>query len=350
MKKEIETEQPKQLQASTEQPQSTAVQTVTQKFGLSMDRNGNLDLPSLGVVLSQSGFFSDIQKASQGMVKVMLGRELGIPAITAVVGIHILTNSDGKVTVMIGSHLKAGKIKKSGCYDYDIIEASATRCELIPKVKNDEGKWEKKTPVIFTIEQAKQMRLGGYGKDGATNFKASSNWAKAPEDMLFHRCLGRMEKMHFPDISTVPTYTPDELGFREDEKGEAVIVEGSLVRDEDDSKVKPTPETTEGEQQTQQPQPTAKRVKANAVQLAKLQATSKKFKWEQPQFFDMVIREKAVTDQDAAKEAMDQQNWKALLELLAGDDEAIETVLAKLAMGYDLYLDAATNTPDADSK
>ena len=176
-------------QPEPEAPKSTAPATLSQKFGITLDSRGNLDLPSLGFVLQSSGFFPDVQRASQGMVKVMLGRELGFAPVTSVIGIHILRdNNNGRVSVMVGSHLKAGKIKKSGTYDYKVKELTNEKCTLIPRVLED-GTWKEEAPCTFTIQDAQTAKLGGWGKDGQkykrgippSSLFANMNWTAPPK-------------------------------------------------------------------------------------------------------------------------------------------------------------------------
>ncbi len=75
------------------------------------------DTLTLGEVLARSGFFADARSASQAVVKVLAGRELGFPTIASMVGIHII---EGKPA--IGAHLLASLIRKSPRYDFSVSQ------------------------------------------------------------------------------------------------------------------------------------------------------------------------------------------------------------------------------------
>src|SRR5690242_2914098 len=75
--------------------------------------------------LAKSGFFADVRDAAQAVVKVLAGRELGIAAISSMTNIHIVK---GRVT--LSANLMAGAIKRSGKYDYRVIEHSDEICSI----------------------------------------------------------------------------------------------------------------------------------------------------------------------------------------------------------------------------
>ena len=83
------------------------------------------DLQRLGQILSQSGFFEDCKQASQAVVKILAGSELGFPAFCSMVGIHIIKGKPA-----IGANLIAAAIKRSGRYDYRVVELSDRVCKI----------------------------------------------------------------------------------------------------------------------------------------------------------------------------------------------------------------------------
>src|SRR5438309_9924411 len=49
-----------------------------------------IDLLTLGRFLVQSGYFTDVKSLSQAAVKVLLGQELGVPPITAMMNVYLV--------------------------------------------------------------------------------------------------------------------------------------------------------------------------------------------------------------------------------------------------------------------
>ena len=159
-----------------------------------------IDVMGLGEVLARSGFFSDTRDAAQAVVKVLAGQELGFGPVASMTGINIIK---GRVT--ISANLMAAAIKRSGKYNYRIVEHSDAVCEL---EFSEDGK-----PVgasRFTMDDAKTASLSG------------DNWKKYPRNMLFARALSNGAKWYTPDIFGGPIYTPDELGAEVNEDGEVI--------------------------------------------------------------------------------------------------------------------------------
>ena len=145
----------------------------------------------LGTVLAQSGFFSDAKQASQAVVKVLAGRELGFGPIASMTGVNII---QGKPA--IGANLMAAKVKGSGRYNYRIVENTDLACEI---AFFEDGKEVGRSR--FTMVDAD--RAGLKGKD---------NWKKFPRNMLFARAISNGARWYCPDVfSGVSVYTPEEL-------------------------------------------------------------------------------------------------------------------------------------------
>ena len=100
----------------------------------------------LGEVLYKSGYFADVKNAAQAVVKILRGQELGIPPVTALEQVYVIS---GKTA--LGASLIASKIKASGKYNYKIKRLDDNGCELI---FYENGK-EVGTSV-FTFEDAKK--------------------------------------------------------------------------------------------------------------------------------------------------------------------------------------------------
>ncbi|MEM9165994.1 MAG: hypothetical protein AAGB48_03110 [Planctomycetota bacterium] len=121
--------------------------------------------------------------------KIMYGAGLGMDPVSACRSIHSIKGKPA-----LSSHAWAGLIKRSGKYDYRIIEQTDTVCRL---EFWQHGKMAGEAS--FTMEDARRAKLGG------------DNWQKYPSDMLFARALTRGARRYCPDLSMGGVYTPDEL-------------------------------------------------------------------------------------------------------------------------------------------
>lgn len=149
--------------------------------------------------LFKSGYFTDVKSEAQAIVKVMAGRELGLPAFASMAGIHII---QGKPA--LGSNVIATLIDNDPRYDYKVKKHDAKEC-VIDFYRNGELHGTSN----FTIEEAQTA--------GLTN---NPSWKKFPSDMLFARAITRGARRFAPGIfGGSPIYTPEELGVDTDEEG-----------------------------------------------------------------------------------------------------------------------------------
>lgn len=154
------------------------------------------DALSIGETFFKSGMFSDIKSASQAVVKIMAGQELGIKPFASMSGIHII---QGKPT--IGAGLIASTVKGSGKYDYRVVESS----EKICSIDFYQGK-EMIGNSTFTIEDARKAQ--------------TKNIDKFPKNMLFARAISNGVKWFTPDVFNGPVYVPEEMDFAQPIKEE----------------------------------------------------------------------------------------------------------------------------------
>jgi hypothetical protein len=172
---------------------------------LSIHPNIDMDIQTLGQTLVKSGYFQDSRDASQAIVKVLAGRELGLGPIASMTGIYIVK---GRVT--LSANLIAAAIKKSRHYDYRVARMDNAGCVVVFFQDGQEiGRSE------FTEADAKAAGLIG-----------GENWKKFPRNMYFARAMSNGAKWFTPDVFSGPIYTPDELGATVDgETGEAIDIE-----------------------------------------------------------------------------------------------------------------------------
>jgi len=168
-----------------------------------------LDVMTLGKMLSQSGYFQDAKEAAQAAVKVLAGQELGFGPIASMTGIFIVK---GKVT--LSANLVGAAIKRAAHYDYQVKRLDNTGCEL---AFYEQGKILGTS--LFEEKDAKQAGLSG-----------QDNWKKYPRNMYFARAMSNGAKWYCPDVFGGPIYTPDELGMIIDgETGEIINGEAEVV-------------------------------------------------------------------------------------------------------------------------
>lgn len=147
------------------------------------------DMQQLSVVLAESGFFSDAKSAAQCFVKILAGKELGLPAFSSMTGIHIV---QGKP--VIGANLMAAKIKSSGKYNYRVKTLTGELCE------------------IEFFEGADSIGVSSFSRTDAIAAK-TQNLEKFGKNMLFARAISNGCKFYCPDVFLgAPVYVPGELG------------------------------------------------------------------------------------------------------------------------------------------
>ncbi len=173
-----------------------------------------LNITSLGEIFAQSGFFSDARQASQAIVKILAGQELGLRPIASMTGINIIK---GKIS--LSAVAMATVLKRHGDYDYRVRRHDNDGCEIEFFYKDDSLGISS-----FTVEDAKQAEL----------FDKQPNYKKYPRNMLFARAMSNGIRWYCPEILGGPAYTPGELE-QETEKGsddgevQEVTVEGEIV-------------------------------------------------------------------------------------------------------------------------
>lgn len=144
----------------------------------------------LGKVLYESGYFADVKNASQAVVKILRGRELGLGPIESMENINVINGKTG-----LSAGLIAARIKGSEKYDYRIIALTDEGCELL------------------FLERGKELGRSSFGKADATKAELTSrNYSKFPRNMYFARALTNGARWYTPDVFGGPIYTGEELG------------------------------------------------------------------------------------------------------------------------------------------
>jgi hypothetical protein len=244
---------------------------------LRRDTSELAELQRLGSLLSASGYFSDARDMAQAAVKVMAGKELGLPPIASMMGINII-----KGKIALGGNLLATCVRNHG-YDYRVKRLDASGCLLEFFSKKDaSGKREHLGESSFDESDAKAAKLTG-----------SDNYGKFPRNMYFNRAISNGVKWFCPEVTGgSPVYTPEELGARVDSDGNYAHEDQTVAPRESRDELIQRRISEEREklaaiqsQKAAAPEPTAPPAEAESVAIidrAGLEATLKTFSGFQP--------------------------------------------------------------------
>lgn len=158
------------------------------------------DAMALAQRMYDSRLFSAYGTPQAVLSSVMLGRELGIPAMSSLRTIHII---EGKQSLSAG--LMVALVLKSGLSEYfEPVEFSPLLATFETKRKGA------RNPVRLT--HTLEMGREAWPKkkvDWLDAFMASG-WGRNPTDMLVARAQARLARMVYPDL-LAGLYTPEEL-------------------------------------------------------------------------------------------------------------------------------------------
>jgi hypothetical protein len=150
------------------------------------------DMERFATAAVKSGIYKDIKDVASAMVRIQVGRELGLGAAASLKAIQLIMG-----TPTFSANFVAALIKKARPgYNYRIKELTPTACSV--------DFYEDREVVgnhSFTMEDAK--RAGLDKKD---------IWVKYPKSMLFARCITAGARVYCPDLTAFPFYTTEELG------------------------------------------------------------------------------------------------------------------------------------------
>jgi hypothetical protein len=152
-----------------------------------VDRNG---LYRWGKIIAASRKFNNILNASEAVVAILAGREMGLKSITSLTSIYFVS---GRPTWT--AQALAGFVKRSEKYDYRIRQHTDTVCELAFFEAGEEVGTS-----IFTMKDAERAGL-----------LKGTNWRSFPRNMLFARALSNGVKWYAPDLLMGGAYVVGEL-------------------------------------------------------------------------------------------------------------------------------------------
>ena len=167
------------------------------------------DAKRLALDMHASKMFSAYGSPQAVLSTVMVGRELGLPAMASLRSIH---NIEGKHS--LSAALMVAIVLKSGMAEYfEVVEISDTSVTFETKRKGARGP----VKLTHTIEMARTA----WPKAKTDWEKAflASGWGRNPTDMLVARASSRLARLVYPDL-LASLYTPEELAeIRENGRG-----------------------------------------------------------------------------------------------------------------------------------
>lgn len=165
---------------------------VAADYERQLDPRSPKEARSVAVDLFQSRMFADYGSPQAVLSTVMLGRELGLPAMASLRAVHVI---EGKHSLSAATMVAL--VLKSGFAEYfEAIEFDEKHAVVVTKRKG--GRHEQRYE--YTVEHAKTAGL----------VKEKSGWVKNPREMCLARAQSSLARLVYPDV-VGGLYTPEEL-------------------------------------------------------------------------------------------------------------------------------------------
>jgi hypothetical protein len=157
-----------------------------------------------------------VTNVATALTKILCGAEYGIGPFAALTGIHCIKGKYGP-----GALILASVIRRSGRYDYKIVENTDLRCEIeflrLWPVQEVMGR------VSLTAEEVKEKRIC---YETGTTLKYA--WQCGFGLMMFYRCVTTGFKIYMPDLCGGAPI-PDDDDEPEPRRIEATIVQPEQI-------------------------------------------------------------------------------------------------------------------------
>ncbi len=200
--------QPSTNAQPSDRPAGKMVQFVEKPASTALVKSGEWDmalepanLPDAWLLaghLAASRLIPSISTPEAALAIILTGRELGIPAMAALRGIHII---EGKPSLS-AQMLQALVLNSKKAKFFDIIESTNTRAVY----ETHRVGSARPMKLDYTIEDAQRQKL----------IKKDGNWEKIPRTMLRWRVVAELARAVYPDV-TMGLYIPEELGIENDD-------------------------------------------------------------------------------------------------------------------------------------
>lgn len=157
-----------------------------------LDPRTAVEARALATDMHNSHMFSAYGSAPAVLSTILLGRELGLPAMAS---LRLIYNVDGKHA--LSADLIVALVLKSGfAVFFEPTAISETSVTFETKRKRARAP----VSLTYTIEMAKDAGL----------VRPGSTWVKDPTSMLIARCKSRLARLIYPDVAG-GLYDPEEL-------------------------------------------------------------------------------------------------------------------------------------------
>ena len=179
-------------------PVAVVEQPAPVEWERSLEPRSMLDARNLSKWLYDSRMFSAYGTPQAVLSTVLLGRELGLPAMAALRSVHII---EGKHS--LSADLMVALVLRSGLAEYfQLVESTDTLATYETHRKGA----PKPMTLSYTIEDARKAGLLAPPRPG----KQPGPWHKIQKVMLRHRCKSELARLEYPDL-LAGLYTPEEL-------------------------------------------------------------------------------------------------------------------------------------------
>lgn len=146
--------------------------------------------------------FAGIANESAAIIKIELGRELGMSAIASLQG--IMFNERGGFT--LSATLQGACLQRHG-YSWKVVKLTDDECAL-----DIYRGAEKIGESALTMKQAISAKMNQQWSSKDSAWTEKHTWKSFPRNMLFARCLTNAVKWFAPEVlAGVPMYDPDEV-------------------------------------------------------------------------------------------------------------------------------------------
>lgn len=157
-------------------------------------------LYKLATTLAASGLFKDTQQAGQAFAKILVGRDLGLGATQALIGIDLIEGKPSLSANLQAALLRQYRSPEGARYDYR-ADTSAAGCRILVLRREPGEEWQEIGSTFFGLEDAKAAGLAG-GK----------NYAKYAQNMYFARAISNAVAFHCPEVTYgTRTYSEGEM-------------------------------------------------------------------------------------------------------------------------------------------
>jgi hypothetical protein len=154
----------------------------------------------LALDISRSNMFSAYGSPEAVLSTIMVGRELGLPAMGSLRSIHNIDNKHSlSASLMVALVLKSGMAEYFEPVSFSETEATFETHRIGAR---------KPVTLTHTIEMARKA-WPKTSKDWEAKFEASG-WGRNPTDMLVARATARLARMVYPHL-LAGLYTPEEM-------------------------------------------------------------------------------------------------------------------------------------------